>query len=111
MFLGFVPEKIYSPAAELYSQFHTGGFSNLSSYSVAEVDSLLDRLAQTIDMEESARIYRQIQQRAAEDVPILYVVNDPRVIILGQRLQGVEADLNGPLASVTRWWVSAGRQR
>jgi peptide/nickel transport system substrate-binding protein len=111
MFLGFVPEKIYNPAAELYSQFHTDGFSNLSSYSVAEVDSLLDRLMRTADEEESARIYRQIQQRAAQDVPIVYVVNDPRVIILGTRLQGVHLNLNGPLASLMQWWIPPEQRR
>ncbi len=111
MFLGFVPEKIYNPAAELYSQFHSSGYSNLSSYSVAEVDSLLEVLVQATAEQQLSRGYREMQQRAAEDVAILYLVNDPRVIILGQRLQGVEADLNGPLASVTRWWVSAGQRR
>ena len=111
MFLGFVPEKVYNPAAELYSQFHTDGFSNLSSYSVAEVDSLLDRLMRTADKEELARIYRQIQQRAAQDVPILYLVNDPRVVILGQRLQGVHVDLNGPLASLLQWWIPPEQRR
>jgi peptide/nickel transport system substrate-binding protein len=105
MFLGFVPEKIFSPAAELYSQFHSSGYANLSSYSVAEVDSLLDVLVQTTADEQLARGYREMQRRAAEDVAILYVVNDPRVIIVGQRLQGVEADLNGPLASLTKWWI------
>ncbi len=110
MFLGFVPEKVYSPAAELYSQFHSSGYSNLSSYSVAEVDSLLDVLVRATNRQELSRGYREMQRRTAEDVAILYLVNDPRVIILGQRLQGVEADLNGPLALVTRWWVSEQRR-
>jgi ABC-type transport system substrate-binding protein len=111
MFLGFVPEKIYNPAAELYSQFHSNGYSNLSSYSVAEVDSLLGVLVQATAEQQLSRGYREMQRRAAEDVAILYLVSDPRVIILGQRLQAVEADLNGPLASVTRWWVSAEQRR
>jgi len=110
MFLGFVPEKIYSPAAELYSQYHSSGYSNLSSYSVPEVDSLLDVLVQATNSQQLSRGYREMQRRSAEDVAILYLVSDPRVIILGQRLRGVEADLNGPLASVMQWWVSEPRR-
>jgi ABC-type transport system substrate-binding protein len=109
MFLGFVPEKIFNPAAELYSQFHSSGYSNLSSYDVAEVDSLLDRLVQATSAEELSAGYREMQRRSADDVAIVYLVNDPRVIILGQRVRGVEADLNGPFASVTGWWVSGER--
>lgn len=111
MFLGFVPEKIFNPAAELYSQFHSNGHANLSSYSVAEVDSLLDDLVQETSEEQLSLGYREMQRRAAEDVPILYVVNDPRVIIIGHRLRGVEVDLNGPLVSLTRWWVPSEQRR
>lgn len=111
MFLGFVPEKIFNPAAELYSQFHSSGHANLSFYSVAEVDSLLDALVRETSEERLSLGYREMQRRAAEDVPIVYVVNDPRVIILGHRLRGVEVDLNGPLVSLTRWWIPPEQRR
>jgi hypothetical protein len=36
---------------------------------------------------------------------MLFTVYWPRVLIVGPRLMGVTADLNGPFTAVTQWWV------
>lgn len=105
MALSFYPEKIFVPDSELFSEFHSTGFSNLGSYSNAAVDSLLERLRAPIAPDERREIYQEIQRRVAEDVPMLFTIYVPRVAIVGPRLRGVTADLNGPFSSVTRWWV------
>ncbi len=111
MALGFSPEKIFSPAADLHSEFHSEGFSNLGSYSNAVVDSLLELLNTPLSPDERREIYSEIQGRVAEDVPMLFVINVPRLAIVGSRLQGMEADLNGPFVSAGRWWIPATERR
>jgi ABC-type transport system substrate-binding protein len=111
MALGFSPEKIISPAADLRSEFHTEGFSNLGSYSNAVVDSLLELLSTPLSADERREIYSDIQARVAEDVPMLFVINLPRLAIVGSRLQGMEADFNGPFVSAGRWWIPPAERR
>lgn len=111
MALGFSPEKMISPAADLRSEFHSEGFSNLGSYSNAVVDSLLDLLKTPLSATERREIYSDIQSRVAEDIPMLFVINVPRLAIVGSRLQGMEADLNGPFVSAARWWIPPAERR
>lgn len=111
MALFFVPSRVVNVDSDLYYTFHTGEFSNLGFYSVPEVDSLLERLMRPLPTEERAAIYDEVQRRVAEDVPIIYTINDPRLVIRGPRLQGVAVDLNGPFASVTEWWIPPTQRR
>ena len=111
MALGFVPSRVFNSESDLYYTFHTGEFSNLGFYSVPEVDSLLERLMTPLPDEERASIYDEIQRRVADDVPIMYTVNEPRLLVLGTRLQGVAVDLNGPFASASDWWIPPERRR
>jgi peptide/nickel transport system substrate-binding protein len=111
MALGFVPSRVFNVESDLYSTFHTGEYSNLGFYSVPEVDALLERLMTALPTEERAAIYDELQRRVAEDVPIIYTINEPRLLIRGPRLQGVAVDLNGPFASVTKWWISPTPRR
>ncbi len=111
MALSFNPEKVFTPDSELYSVFHSDGFSNLGSYSVAAVDSLLERLQQPLSNEERRDIYRRIQRRVAEDVPILFTVYVPRLAIVGPRLEGVTSSLNGPFGAASDWWIPGALRR
>ncbi len=111
MALGFVPSRVINIESELYYTFHTGEFSNLGFYSVAAVDSLLERLMTPLPDQERVAIYAEVQRRVVEDVPILYTVNEPRLVIRGPRVQGVTVDLNGPFASVSEWWIPTERRR
>ncbi|NIW35198.1 MAG: hypothetical protein GWN32_01035 [Gemmatimonadetes bacterium] len=105
MALSFSPEKIYTPDSELYAEFHSQGFANLGSYSDPAVDSLIERLRSSVDPEKRQEIYRRVQRRVAEDVPMIFTVYVPRLEIVGPRLRDVTADLNGPFSTVTEWWI------
>lgn len=104
MALTFYPEKVFTPDSELYSEFHSEGFFNLGSYAESVLDSLIERLALPIELDERERIYREIQARIAEDLPMIFIAYVPRLEIVGTQLNGVEADLNGPFVSVANWW-------
>lgn len=56
------------------SQIGAVPFSNAAAYRNAEVDALFDDAQQTVDIERRGEIYRQIQERAVEDLPYLWLV-------------------------------------
>jgi ABC-type transport system substrate-binding protein len=73
--------------------------------------SLLERLQQPLSNEERREIYRRIQRRVAEDVPILFTVYGPRLAIVGLRLEGVTSSLNGPFGAASSWWIPGALRR
>lgn len=107
MSLSFFPDRLLTPDPS--SQLHSGGGSNLSFYSVPEVDRLTESLATALDDAARADAYRQLQRRVAEDVPLIYVIHAPRLLAVSDELEGVEADANGPLAGVSTWRLTSRR--
>ncbi len=51
----------------------TGGGNNFTNFSNARVDELLDMGLKTVDLEERRKIYYEIQEIVAEEVPFLYL--------------------------------------
>jgi peptide/nickel transport system substrate-binding protein len=107
--LTFISDRFLYP--DPYAELHSGGDSNLSNYRNARVDSLVQRLRDVLPDEERARIYRELQERVTQDVPLLYTVYVPRLLAVGSRLQGVTADRNGPLGNVSEWWIPTSQRR
>ena len=105
MGLTFAPEKIFTPDSELFAEFHSEGLFNLGSYASPAVDSMIERLALPIEPSERRQIYVELQRCIVHDVPMIFVAYVPRLEIVGPRLRGVEADLNGPFAAITNWWL------
>jgi peptide/nickel transport system substrate-binding protein len=62
----------------LYPHFHSSGGRNYTSYSDAEVDSLLDEASITLDPQERGQIYRELQERLIEAAVMspIYLVED-----------------------------------
>lgn len=109
MAIGITPDKYLAP--DPYYELHSGTDSNLASYRNASVDSAIDALEATADTTRRRTLYRELQDRVAEDVPYVYTIYLPRLLAVGPRLQDVRADRNGPFASVTSWWIPANRRR
>jgi peptide/nickel transport system substrate-binding protein len=107
--LTFISDRLLYP--DPYAELHSGGDSNLSSYRNTRVDSLVERLRAVLPDDERARIYRELQERVAADVPLLYTIFTPRVLAVGSRLQGVLVDKNGPLGNAAAWWIPASQRR
>ncbi len=102
--LVFTPDRV--AAFDPYSELHSDGYANYSSYANASVDSLLERLQTPVPDEERSEIFRALQRVVSEDVPSLYTVYLPRLLAVGPRLQGVEVTAAaGPFANVTEWSV------
>ncbi|WP_254861573.1 ABC transporter substrate-binding protein [Halovivax gelatinilyticus] len=79
------------PDAFLWSMWHSssvGTYLNGSNYEDDEIDALLQEGRRTIDTDERADIYAEIQQIIAEDAPTLFVANDVTRF-------GVNSDVSG----------------
>jgi peptide/nickel transport system substrate-binding protein len=88
----------------------SGGGMNLAYYSSVAADSVLARLTVAADPGERGELYRELQRRIAEDVPIVYYGASPRLAAIGPRLTGFRPDLNGPFASVSEWRLTDARR-
>ena len=101
MSLSFFPDRLLTP--DPASQLHSEGGSNLASYAVPEVDRVAESLATPLSDAERAEAYHTLQRRVAEDVPLLYLIQAPRLLAVDAELDGVSADPNGPLAGAAAW--------
>lgn len=104
--LGFYDDRRLYP--DYYDTFHSAGERNIAGYASPEVDGILERLREAPDEEERETLYRELQERLAEDVPVVYTVYVPRTLAVGSRLRGLEATPEGPFAAAAEWWRPGG---
>lgn len=109
MALALYHDRVIRP--DMHGLLHSGGPQNISSYSDSVVDSVLTLLQSTTEPQRLRDLYEELQRQLVEDVPALYTVYVPRLLAVGARLRGVRADLNGPLASVSEWWIPETQRR
>jgi peptide/nickel transport system substrate-binding protein len=92
--------------------FHSAALSGpyqIASYSNPHVDSLIDRAAQARDRSEARPIYTEIQRILREEQPWSFLYDYPDLVLLRDRVRGVEMDVRGALLNVHRWWVTDPR--
>ncbi len=89
----------------LNGPFQTAGYTN------PRADHLLDTLALIVNRDQARPVWSEYQVLIAQDVPatVLYYPNG--LLGVGQRLQGVEMDVRGELATVSRWWIPPTERR
>jgi peptide/nickel transport system substrate-binding protein len=92
--------------------FHSSAMSGpyqMASYSNARVDSLIDHAARARERTEAKPIYAEIQRILREDQPWTFLYDYPDLVLLRDRVRGVEMDIRGALLNVDRWWVTDPR--
>lgn len=96
----------------LYDTFHSGALgtpNQFASYSNPRVDSLIDRTRLARTMDEARPLYSEIQRILRDEQPWSFLYYYPDLVLLNDRLQGVEMDDRGGLISIQNWWVSRAR--
>lgn len=106
MAIAFTPTKTQN--FDPYAELHSTGYSNLSSYESAFVDSLVSILHSTQDTIVRRRTYVDLQRAVADDVPAVYTVYVPRILAYRQELHGVRVSSGGPFSFVTEWRLEEG---
>lgn len=96
----------------LHDTFHSGALgtpNQFASYSNPRVDSLIDRTRLARTMSEARPLYAEIQRILRDEQPWSFLYYYPDLVLLNDRLQGVEMDDRGGLISIQNWWVTRSR--
>ena len=75
-------------------------FSNQGGYQSAELDSLIDRAASTIDEQARIALYKEFQRRVAEDLPLINVAEWGFITVSRWAVKNVA---NNPRWAVSNW--------
>ena len=83
------PNWLVTPAdPDVSSYYLTGSGGNTSKWSNASVDELLMKGKASVDQEERAAIYKEIQMIIAEEAPIIYLYYPKEIRVFNQKVQG-----------------------
>ncbi len=84
------------PSPNLRDFYGTGGQRNFGQYSNEEVDELLKSAEATLDVEEQAEFYRQVQDIiVTQDAVAYYIFQLPNVAFSTEELHGLTYAVNG----------------
>ena len=86
-------------SSTLDNQFHA------TSYANPEIDRILDRAMVTSDRKAATALWSRFQRIMREDNPVTMTWWSPDLIVVRERLQGVQMDVRGALLSLPRWYV------
>ena len=112
------PERKFDGAFLLLSTDHVLQFDDLfhsrtlenpfhaTSYSRPEIDRILERANVTRDRKEATGLWRRFQRIIRDDAPMTFLWWSPDLLVLRERLQGVEVDVRGALQTMPRWYVT-----
>jgi peptide/nickel transport system substrate-binding protein len=96
----------------LYDTFHSGALgtpNQFASYSNPRVDSLIERTRLARTMDDAQPMYAEIQRILRDEQPWSFLYYYPDLVLLSDRLQGVEMDDRGVLLTIHEWWVTQSR--
>jgi peptide/nickel transport system substrate-binding protein len=74
--------------------FRTGSPDNLTRYSNAKVDGLLEQARATLDASARGSLYQQAQRLIVEDAPAVFLFHKVRASAYNTRVQGLELNVN-----------------
>jgi peptide/nickel transport system substrate-binding protein len=93
----------------LRDTFHSATLSGpfqTASYSNPRVDALIDSVSRTRQRDEARPIYGELQQILRDEQPWTFLYYFPDLVLIRDRLQGVEMDVRGAFTGVARWYVT-----
>lgn len=91
------------PDKNVYSFFHSKGSANRSSYSNPEMDKLLDAGRATTDRAERLKIYRQVNNLLARDLPYLFLTYFENTTLANANVKGLVAKPDGLFRMSSVW--------
>ena len=112
------PDRNYDAAylqmsTDLVLNFHDAFHSSTindpfhaTAYSNPEVDRILDRVMRTKDRKAALTLWSRFQRIMRDDQPVTMTWWSPDLIVVRERLQGVQMDVRGALLTLPRWYVT-----
>ncbi|HSJ26069.1 MAG TPA: ABC transporter substrate-binding protein [Longimicrobiales bacterium] len=92
----------------LRDTFHSDAMSGIyqtAGYANPRVDMLIDSVGRTVQREQATAIYGELQRIMRDEQPWSFLYYYPDLVLVRDRLQGVEMDIRGAFTNVTRWYV------
>ncbi|MEA2527911.1 MAG: peptide/nickel transport system substrate-binding protein [Thermomicrobiales bacterium] len=71
-----------------YPYLHTSGSTNIFNYSNAEMDAALEKGRSSTSLEDRKAAYYTVIQRMAEDIPMVWLINEYRFTAIKSNVQG-----------------------
>ena len=91
------------PFERLYSNLKTGGRNNATSFSDAQMDTLLDELGVATSDDAKKEVLAKIQARATEVVPWQILGNTPWLGVWAKNVHGVQQSIDGIMFFDEAW--------
>jgi ABC-type transport system substrate-binding protein len=91
------------PDKNVYWFFHSKGSANRTGYSNPEMDKLLDAGRATTDRAERLKIYRQVNNLLARDLPYLFLTYFENTTLANANVKGLVAKPDGLLRLYSVW--------
>jgi peptide/nickel transport system substrate-binding protein len=88
-------------SAALEGPFQTAAYRN------PRVDVLIDSVGRSVRREDATPIYAELQRILRDEQPWSFLYYYPDLVVVRDRLQGVEMDIRGAFTNVTRWYVAS----
>lgn len=97
------------PDSLLYNVFHSSSDQfNFTEYRNAEVDDLLDEGRRETDQAERIKIYQQAQEIIVEEVPMIFLYHERRVVAYTDDVQGFKPHPSGGFFFKTVYGADVG---
>lgn len=91
------------PDKNVYQFFHTGGAINLVNYSDPEMDKLLEAGRATVDPAARLKIYREVSNKLAKDLPYLFLTYFENIALASPSVKGLASVPDGLLRLGPVW--------
>ncbi|MEI7026580.1 ABC transporter substrate-binding protein [Paenibacillus sp. y28] len=94
------------PYTILTNYLSSEGSSNKTyglGYSNPHADELVKQLAGVLDMDERKKLYDELQQISADDLPTIALFNDASLIAYNKKIKGYQATIYGTTLSQLEW--------
>jgi peptide/nickel transport system substrate-binding protein len=91
------------PDKNVYQFFHSKGGINLVAFNDPEMDKLLEAGRATVDKAERLKIYRQVNNKLAKDLPYLFLTYFENISLAGNTVKGLPLVPDGLLRPYAAW--------
>jgi ABC-type transport system substrate-binding protein len=91
------------PDKNVYQFFHSKGAINLVKFNDPEMDRLLETGRATTDQGERLKIYRQVNNMLAKQLPYLFLTYFENIALVGQAVKGLPSVPDGLLRVHSAW--------
>ena len=91
------------PDKNVYQFFHTGGAINLVNYSDPEMDKLLEAGRATVDPAARLKIYREVSNKLAKDLPYLFLTYFENISLAANSVKGLPLVPDGLIRPYAAW--------